>query len=312
MSPRPRVGPRLRRVLALVPYLAANPGSTLDELAERFGVGVPELERDLEVLPFCGLPPYTPDRLIDVQIVDDRVSVRFAEYFGRPLRLSPAEGLALLAAGRTLLAVPGSDPEGPLATALAKLERVLDVGEGVRIEVAGPEFLDQLRASAQRGERLEIDYYSFGRDELTTRQIDPTGVFHAFGAWYVVAFCHRAGDERLFRLDRIHAVRETGERFELPAREGEPASEVFTPAPGDLRVTLELTPAARWVAEAYPTEEVDERPDGGVRVRLAVGEQAWLARLLLRLGPDVIAVEPAEAETVRAEAAERVLARYRS
>ncbi|MFI5053331.1 MAG: HTH domain-containing protein, partial [Acidimicrobiia bacterium] len=63
---RPLVGPRLRRVLALVPWILAHPGVTLAELAERFEVSERELERDLELLPMCGLPPYTADRLIDV------------------------------------------------------------------------------------------------------------------------------------------------------------------------------------------------------------------------------------------------------
>ena len=65
------------------------------------------------------------------------MTIRLAEYFGRPLRLTPAEGLALLAAGRALLAVPGSDPEGPLATALAKLERALDLPDLV-VDVGAP------------------------------------------------------------------------------------------------------------------------------------------------------------------------------
>ena len=76
---------------------------------ERFEVSEGELERDLELLPLCGLPPYTADRLIDVWVVDGGVEIRLAEYFERPLRLTPAEGLALLAAGRALLSVPGSD-----------------------------------------------------------------------------------------------------------------------------------------------------------------------------------------------------------
>ena len=45
-----------------------------------------------------------------------------ADYFRRPLRLSPQEGLALVSAGSALLSVPGADPDGALATALAKLE----------------------------------------------------------------------------------------------------------------------------------------------------------------------------------------------
>ena len=54
---------------------------------------------------------------------------------------------------------------------------------------------------------MEIDYFSFARDEMTTRVIDPWRVFHAFGAWYVAAWCHRADAERLFRVDRVRAVR---------------------------------------------------------------------------------------------------------
>ena len=125
MSPRPLAGSRLRRVLALVPWIGEHPGAALAEVAARFGVSEGELERDLELLPLCGLPPYTPDRLIEVEIVDGQVWIRFAEYFDRPLRLSADEGLALLAAGRALLAVPGSDEHGALATALDKLASAL-------------------------------------------------------------------------------------------------------------------------------------------------------------------------------------------
>ena len=112
-----------QRVLALVPWILAHPGVTLAELATRFEVSERELERDLELLPMCGLPPYTADRLIDVSVIDGAVEIRLAEYFERPLRLTPAEGLALLAAGRALLAVPGSDTDGPLATALGEARR---------------------------------------------------------------------------------------------------------------------------------------------------------------------------------------------
>ena len=79
MSPRPLVGPRLQRVLALVPYVLAHPYVTLSELAERFEISERELERELELLPMCGLPPYTADRLIDVAVVDGEVTIRLAE-----------------------------------------------------------------------------------------------------------------------------------------------------------------------------------------------------------------------------------------
>jgi proteasome accessory factor C len=302
----------LRRVLALVPWIAEHPGAALDDLAARFGVSEAELEHDLELLPLCGLPPYTPDRLIEVEIVDGHVWIRFAEYFDRPLRLSAEEGLALLAAGRALLAVPGSDEQGALATALDKLAGALGATDGLAVEVGDPRYLDPLRRATDANERVEIDYYSFGRDATTTRQIDLRSVFHAFGHWYAAAYCHQATDERLFRVDRIRAVRPTGARFEPPARDDEAhfGKTVYHPRADDPRVTLDLAPDAAWVVESYPCETAEERPDGSWRVVLAVSERAWLERLLLELGPAARVEEPAELRVVGAEAASRLLTRY--
>jgi len=295
-----------------VPWIAEHPGAALEEIAARFGVSEAELEHDLELLPLCGLPPYTPDRLIEVEIVDGHVWIRFAEYFDRPLRFSAEEGLALLTAGRALLAVPGSDERGALATALDKLAGALGATEGLSVEVGEPPHLDALRRAADTHERVEIDYYSFGRNATTSRKIDPRSVFHAFGHWYAAAYCQQAQDERLFRLDRIRAVRPTAEHFD-PAAGGEIdfGESVYHPRSDDPRVTLELDAAASWVVESYPSEEVEERPDGSWLVVLAVSERAWLERLLLELGPAARVVTPAGLQTVGAEAADRLLTRYR-
>lgn len=311
MSPRPSVGPRLQRVLALVPFIASHPGATIAELASRFQVHEAELERDLELLPFCGLPPYTPDRLIDVEIYDGQVWIRFAEYFDRPLQLTANEGLALLAASRALLAVPGADTDGPLASAVEKLATAVGGTEGLAVDVSAGEFLAPLRTAAHDHERMEIDYYSFGRDALTTRRIDPWSVFHAFGHWYLAAWCHTARDERLFRIDRVRDVRATGEHFEPPA-DGDVVErrDVFHPHPDDPRITLVLDPAASWVVESYPTESAEQAADGSWTIVLTVSEDAWIERLLLRLGPQARVLDPPESHDVAKTAARRVLRRY--
>ena len=108
---------RLQRLLAVVPWVAARDGPRLDDVCTRFDCREDELVDDLQMLFLCGLHPYTPDMLIDVDIADGRVWIRYADYFARPLKLTPAEGLALLAAGRTLLATPGADPAAPWTAA---------------------------------------------------------------------------------------------------------------------------------------------------------------------------------------------------
>jgi proteasome accessory factor C len=309
MSPRAVAGPEIQRILALVPWIVAHPGAPKAEIAQRFGISVAQLDEDLALVLMIGVPPYSPGDYLDVdEDVAGGVTIRLADYFRRPLRLTPAEGLALLAAGRALLAVPGSDPQGPLATALAKLERALEL-PGLVVDVGEPDQLGVVREATARHERLEVDYWSAGRDDLTTRRIDPEVVFFATGEWYVGAYCHHARDERMFRVDRIRAVRPTGETFE-PGATGFETGDVFRPRPSDPRVTLHLAPEAAWVAEAYPAEAVTERADGSLEVVLAVSEPSWLEQLLLRLGPEARVVAPTALRDVGPGAAQRILRLY--
>lgn len=316
---------RFLRLLTVVPWIAGQHGPTLDEVCERFGMTRRQLLEDLQVIPLVGLPPYTPDTLIDVTIEGDRVWLRFADMFARPLRLTPEQGLALVAAGAAWTDLPGADAAGPLATALDKVARVLDIdpADAVSVAVAGrtrPDLLDTLRRAVADRRRARIDYYSYGADRRTTREVDPYAVFADEGSWYVRAHCHLAGGERLFRVDRINAADLLDVTFPAPHAAAatqrllrdEGGGEVFTPGPEVGRVTLDLAPTARWVVEAYPVDEVSERSDGWMRVRLAVSARPWLERLLLRLGPDARMVAADDPDMLGAgpAGARRVLARY--
>lgn len=308
MSGRPLAENEIRRMLALVPWIVAHPGAAKSDVATRFDITEQQLEADLGLMMMIGVPPYTPDVYIDVEYDGPTVTIRLGDPFLKPLRLTPAEGLALLAAGRTLLAVPGSDPAGPLATALHKLAVALDLPD-VAIDIHRPRVLEEAREAASAHERIEIDYWSAGRDDTTTRRIDPATVYFSGGGWYLSAWCHQAGDDRLFRVDRIRSLRHTGETFE-PSNAPSDTGEVYKPRDTDARVTLDLPLSARWIAEAYPNESVSES-GGRLIVTLAVSEDAWLRRLLLRAGPEARVVEPRSWAGVGAAAAATVLSRYR-
>jgi len=311
--PKPSAEDRLGRLLAIVPWVAAHDGPEVAEVCRRFGVGEKELLEDLELLFMCGVHPFTPDVLIDVDVADGRVWIRMADYFRRPLRLSPQEGLALVSAGSVLLAVPGADADGALATALSKLEMVLGVGadDGLEVELAQvtPTVLHAVRQAADSRRKIELDYYSFGRDGHSTRVVQPWRVFNTSGQWYLAAWCEVAGGERLFRVDRISRAEIVDATFELPPGHPGPASDVYHPDPDDPQIVLDLDPLAHWIAEQYPNEGVEVRPNSVLRVTLRTSQRAWLERLLLRAGPDVRVVEGES--SIRAEAAARILGRYR-
>jgi proteasome accessory factor C len=310
---RPGAQDRLARLLAVVPWVAARDGPSIAEVCQRFGVTEQDLLDDLDLLFLCGVYPFTPDALIEVDVADGRVWIRFADYFRRPLRLTPPEGLALLGAGSALLAVPGapSADDGALARALDKLAAVVGVdgddSMAVELGPAAPEVLDLVRQATSEHRQVEIDYYSFGRDSSGTRPVEPWQVFNARGQWYLSGFCRDAGGERLFRVDRISAARILAATFVPP--ESLPAHTTFHADAGGQTIVLDLAPRARWIAEQYPNLGVVEQPDGRLRVTLPVSERPWLERLLLRAGPEVTVV--AGDATVGLAAAARVLARYR-
>ncbi len=310
---RPPATARVQRVLELVPWVASRDGPTRAEICEHFGISDEALSADLGVVWFVGLPPYTPDSLIDVVQEDDRVWIRYTDVFNRPQRMTPEQGLALLAAGASLLALPGSDSDGPLAQGVAKLASVLGVSGGAALEIdlgrGRPEIVATLRQAIAERRQVRLDHYTLNRDERTTRIVDPHRLHADRGALYLLAHCHLVGGERWFRVDRIHHLDLLDETFEEPAETAVP--EVFSPRSDDPRLTLDLQPAAAWVIEHYPVEAVEEGPEGAIRVTLAVSAVPWLERLLLTLGPDAQVVDgPDELIEAGRAAAARVLARY--
>jgi hypothetical protein len=57
-------------------------------------------------------------------------------------------------------------------------------------------------------------------------------------------------------------------------------------------VTVDLEPAARWVATYYPVEHVVELGEGRLRVTLRAASADWVPRLALRLGGELRVVTP--------------------
>lgn len=333
MSARLTAAERMARLLGVIPWVVARDGALIDEMTARFDYPRDQLLADLtEVLFFVGVHPYTPDTLIEVDIADEVVHIRYADWFSQPLKLSAEEATRLLVAGRSVLAVgpeggggsesgeavggePADEEAGPLLRALAKLGLVLGDEAGARVEVslgyASRATLETLRQAVEDRRRVEIDYYSYHRDRLTARAVDPALVFSDHGHWYLSGWCHRAGAERVFRVDRIRSVdlTETSVEVDLSRREAPTPA----PDPDGPVVTIRLAPPAAWAAEQYPVLSRRDLGGGAVEVKM-VAPQTWLARLLVRLGPDaeVIERDPAIPPDLAASTAARILKRYRS
>ena len=304
---------RLSRLLAMVPWLLQRQGVGLDEAARYFGITQAQLVKDLELLFVCGTPGHLPDDLIEADWESGQVYLGNAEPIARPLRLSVDEAVALLAGLRTLAQVPGLHERSALESALTKLSAA--AGDAARAAYALSATLGRgaqagvlaaARDALRRHRRLHVRYLVPSRDEATERDVDPMRVLNTGERWYLEGWCHRAEAVRLFRLDRIVGI-------EVLDADGTPPPEavrrdaderLFTPSPEDVVVTVDLEPAARWVATYYPVEHVTELGNGRLRVTLRAASADWVPRLALRLGGDLrVVTPPALAEEVRSRAA---------
>lgn len=302
----------------MVPYLVRHPGTELSEVARLFDATEDELLDDLRLLFMSGLPPYGPGDLIDVDIQNGRVWIEMADYFARPLRLTRNEAVSLYLRGTALTGAPGLQEATALTSALGKLEEGLGretLGElAGRVAAAGRptealEMLEPVRAAVEGRERLEIQYYAASTAETTVRRIDPEEVFFAIGNWYVVAWDHLSGEERLLRVDRIRSAEVTGERFEPRGLAGA-GRPLYSPGERDVPIRLLLYPKARWVAEYYRTESETERDDGSLEVVLPARRMEWVARLLVRLGGGAQILDPPGLKDLVRDLARRTLEQY--
>jgi proteasome accessory factor C len=313
------------RLLTLVPYLNARGAVRLEDAARDLKVSPRQLMSDLKVLLMCGLPGGYPDDLIDVDLDaledpegDGVIRVSNADYLARPMRLTPTEASAVIVALRALRNGAGPDTREVVDRALAKLETAAAEGSGVaRVDPGADVDADlallatRLQDAADRRRQVLITYYVPSRDEESERRVDPRGVVTANGFAYLDAWCHSAEAPRLFRLDRIHSAEVLDDPIRTqPEAPRDLADGLFARSEDTTRVTLRLAPAARWVVEYYPVEEVRAQGDGSTEVDLLVADRRWLGRLLLRLAPHATVVNPSEFTETFTAAAQATLSLY--
>ncbi|MGH8988418.1 MAG: helix-turn-helix transcriptional regulator, partial [Acidimicrobiales bacterium] len=243
---------RLRRLLAIVSWLADVREAPLEEVSARFDIEPEEVVAELELAACCGLPPYSPDTLLEILVSEDVVQAFLPRELARPRRLTPAEGLALAASARTILAVPGADRSGALARALAKLDTVLGGRQLLVIDIDAPAHLRDVQRLVDDGIQAEIEYRSASTDEETERVVEPIAVAAFDGHWYLDAYCHRAESVRRFRVDRIRSVRPLDRPVTAQVRTHPVPVEAFVPSPSAAQVTLRVRPEEHWIVESVP------------------------------------------------------------
>jgi predicted DNA-binding transcriptional regulator YafY len=306
-APRAPGAAQFSRLLALVPWLAANSGVSVAVAAAHFGITEEQLRADLGSVITSGADDWT---LFDIQYWEAGgvIEVIDALELAKPLTLTPDEGFALLVALHALAAVPGPHDRAVLDSLTAKLTAALGstapAPGAVAVRVDLPQDLVAVVDDALAAHRaLALNYLNPVRDEVTQRIVDPVGVVVVDGYGYLRAHCRTAQALRLFRLDRILDLRLSAQpALPTPDAGAEVEPMAVSLAATGRRVVVDL-PADSPVLDRHPTTRRWSLPDGAVRAEIPVGDFEWARRLVLGAAGTVVLREPGWlVDQVRAEA----------
>jgi predicted DNA-binding transcriptional regulator YafY len=302
----------------------------LELLQERGLVSGAELARRLEVDQRT-VRRYA-QHLVDMGIPVEGARGRYGGYRLRPgyklppLMLSDGEAAAVVLGLIAARQLGLTTAEPALDGALAKVLRVLPTALRDRVRAleatlgftrtpytpAAPATAAALALAEaiRRARRVRLRYRDW-RGSGSEREVDPYGiVFHA-GRWYLAALDRAAGEVRVFRVDRAHAV----EQLDAPA----PAPPGFDAA-GHVARSLARVPW-RWGVEvlldttlaeargrvAAHVAELEER-EGGVLLRARAERLDGMAQMLAGLGWPFVVVRPPELRDAVRELAARLAA----
>ncbi|MEN9741426.1 MAG: hypothetical protein RIR66_382 [Actinomycetota bacterium] len=283
----------LAKLVEVLPWLAANPGASADEVAKHFEVSKTDLLNLLQVATFTG-PGQGGGELVDIDLYDEEsLFVADAKGLDRPIRFDLNTGLEILSGLHYLIQLPGVVDTTALEQFIAKLQKAFGVN-AIPFEVSNSESIDQIAISLAKAinqdEAVEIEYAAGNTGRFTTRVIEPKKITISEDVRYVVAYCHAALAERTFRLDRIKNLVFTNRKANSDSKQ-QTSTGLES---GQIDVTIQCSNPA--VLEFDPRIIKSKRAvtETTVELVIAVHDLEWITREILASGGQIKPVAPPE------------------
>ncbi|AOC94909.1 Bifunctional ligase/repressor BirA [Flavobacterium anhuiense] len=213
---------RFDRIVAILIQLQSKKIVKAQELADRFECSLRTIYRDIRTLEASGVPIYS-EAGVGYALMDG--------YRLPPVMFTREEVSSFIAAEKLMKKFTDPSLGTHYASAMYKLKSVLrsndkdylsNIESRIVMQDAEPMFNDNspntlsvLFESIAEKKQISLSYKTFGKDELTERNLEPVGIFHDNNNWYFLGFCHLRKDYRQFRADRIQNLKKTDLDFTI-------------------------------------------------------------------------------------------------
>jgi predicted DNA-binding transcriptional regulator YafY len=211
---------RIDRISAILIQLQSRRVVKAQAIAERFGISLRTVYRDMSTLEEAGVPI----------IGEAGVGYSLADgYRLQPIAFTIEEATAFITAGKLVETLTDEVNGSNYQSAMYKVRAVLRNAEkdylselDSRIEVLKAKRPPHMQADLNplqlilkaiaESKVLSLDYFSYYRQENTQRCVEPVGVFHLENYWHLIGWCKQKHDYRDFRFDRMLNVQLTDEQ----------------------------------------------------------------------------------------------------
>ena len=213
---------RFDRIVAILVQLQSKRIVKAQELADRFEVSLRTIYRDVRTLEASGVP-IVSEAGIGYSIMEG--------YRLPPVMFTKEEAGSFVAAEKLMQQFVDKSLGAYHESAMFKIKSVLRGREKDWISALEtqilvdpsqelfnknlPHALEVLFECIAEKKQVFLKYHSLNSETPMERFIEPVGVFHENGFWYVLGYCHSRKDYRQFRTDRMLQVDRTQQAFTL-------------------------------------------------------------------------------------------------
>ena len=276
-------------------YLLLEKGTmTAPELARMLEVSTRTVYRDIEALSLAGIPVYA------TQGKNGGVSLMANYAFDKAL-LSDEEQNQILYAIQSLRAT-----NQPVDALLNKLGGLFQKQNANWIEVDFSRWglgntdsakFERLKIALIGRRALEIVYCS-SSGETKRRVILPVKLIFKDKSWYLHAYCKRAEDYRLFKVNRIVELTLLDERFSDLPDDIPPLEQDSLETMPLMAFKLRFSHAAAFrVYDEFDRAMVEQQQDGSMLVSTRFPKDGWVMSYLHSFGTEVEILEPLSLRT---------------
>ena len=279
----------LELLIKLLPWLVANNGASLSEVASHFDISEKHALELIGQLVVTG-PSQAGGGLVDIDFEDsESIFVSDAKALDRPVKLTEFEASSLLGGLHYLEQFPNLVDAEIVSGLMNKILQALPNVDSPINVVSAPILKDVnsvVTNAISEKLAIEIKYAGVTKDDVSIRMVDPIKIYSQDDFVYLKAWCQNSQAWRSFRLDRILEATLSDKAIVIPV------DTESTEAKREYLAAIELDKAYYGQLDQVDIVSFKEYMWHAVEVELKVYSRDWLVSMILASGGRVKAVRP--------------------